>query len=81
MPDMSGLGKMIILVGLGLIVFGGLLMFMGKSLNSDNGLGWLGRLPGDIYIKRDNFTFYFPLATSLIISIVGSLLLYFFFKR
>jgi len=42
---------------------------------------WLGRLPGDIVIQRRNFSFYFPLATSLIISIVLSLLLWLFSRR
>ncbi|MCA9481231.1 MAG: DUF2905 domain-containing protein, partial [Nitrospira sp.] len=40
------------------------------------GLGWLGRLPGDIVIKRDSFTVYVPLATSVILSLVGSVILY-----
>jgi hypothetical protein len=40
------------------------------------GLGWLGKLPGDIYIKRDNFSFYAPITTGLVISIAVSLLLY-----
>jgi hypothetical protein len=37
---------------------------------------WIGKLPGDIYIKRENFTFYFPLATSIVISIILSLILW-----
>lgn len=45
------------------------------------GLGPLGRLPGDIIIKRDNFTFYFPLATSVLVSIVLSLLAWLIFRR
>ena len=35
---------------------------------------WLGRLPGDIVVERENFRFYFPLATSIIVSIIMSLL-------
>jgi len=41
----------------------------------------LGRLPGDLMIERENFRIYFPLATSLLISLIGSLLLYFFRHR
>ncbi len=81
MPDFGGLGKLIILMGLGLIAIGVVISLIGKWPSEGSGLGWLGRLPGDIFIKRDNFTLYFPLSTSIIISIVGSLLLYFFMKR
>lgn len=81
MPDFSGLGKLIIVVGLGLVILGVLISLLGKVPSEGNGLGWLGKLPGDLFIKRDRFTFYFPLTTSLIISLVGSLLLYFFMKR
>jgi hypothetical protein len=42
---------------------------------------FLGRLPGDIYIQRGNWTFYFPLATSILVSVFLSLLLYFFGRR
>ena len=81
MADFSTLGKMIILIGLGLVALGLVISLIGKWPSEGNPLGWLGRLPGDIFIKRDNFTFYFPLSTSIIISILGSLLLYFFMKR
>lgn len=81
MPDFSGLGKLIIVMGVGLVVLGLLISLLGKLPSEGNGLGWLGKLPGDLFIKRDRFTFYFPLTTSLIISLVGSLLLYFFMKR
>lgn len=81
MPDFSGLGKMIIFIGLGIVVVGIIISLIGKLPNEGHGLGWLGKLPGDFYIKRDNFTFYFPLTTSIIISIVGSLLLYLFMRR
>ena len=38
--------------------------------------GWLGRLPGDIFIKRENFSFYFPITTSILVSVVLGLVLY-----
>jgi hypothetical protein len=75
--DVSGFGKF--LVGLGglLLVVGAVLIFAGRL----PGLGILGRLPGDIYIKRDNFSFYFPLATSILLSIAMSLVLWLLFRR
>jgi hypothetical protein len=81
MPDWSWLGKVLIVMGLGLALMGALLSLLGKLPGSGNGLGWFGKLPGDILIKRDHFTFYFPLATSLLISVVLSLLLYFLSRR
>lgn len=65
---MGDIGKILVLLGAGLIVFGGLLVLLGKFPG-------VGRLPGDIYIKKDNFTFYFPLATCLLISLILSLIL------
>lgn len=78
---MTGMGKALILMGVLLLVVGAVFLALGKWSNSEGGLGWLGRLPGDFIIKRDHVTFYFPLATSIIISVVGSLILYLFFRR
>ncbi len=64
---MNELGRMMVAGGVVLIAVGLLVMFAGK-------LPWLGRLPGDISIERENFRFYFPLTTSIVISIVLSLL-------
>ncbi len=63
MPDTSTLGKWIVIVGLGLTLVGGVVWLVGKT-----GLP-LGRLPGDIRIERGGFSFYFPLATSILVSI------------
>ena len=60
-------GKILIFLGLTLILFG---LF----------IHYVGRFPGDIYIKRDNFVFYFPITTSILLSVVGSLLFYIFFR-
>lgn len=68
---MAPLGKILVVAGLLIAGIGLLLMVSGK-------VGWLGRLPGDIVIKRENFTFYFPLATSVLISVVLSLLFWLF---
>lgn len=81
MPEFSGLGKMIIFMGLGIVAIGIIISLIGKLPSEGGGLGWLEKLPGDFLIKRDNFTFYFPLSTSIIISIIGSLLFYFFMRR
>jgi hypothetical protein len=81
MPDWSGVGKTLILVGGILALLGALLTLFGKFPGMGGGLGWLGRLPGDILIKRENLTLYFPLTTSILISFALSLLLYFLSKR
>jgi hypothetical protein len=47
----------------------------------NTGIPFLGKLPGDIIIQRKNFTFYFPVMTSMILSILLSIILYFFFGR
>ena len=70
---MAGLGKTLIILGLVIVAFGIIFTFAGK-------IPWLGRLPGDIHIKRDNFTFYFPLATCIILSIFISLIFWLFKK-
>lgn len=72
-PQFQPLAKMIIIAGIALVVFGLILLFAGK-------IPFIGRLPGDIYIQRKNFTVYFPLATSILLSIIISLILYFFRK-
>ena len=78
MPDWMGVGKTLILVGGILALLGALLTLFGKM---GSGFGWLGRLPGDILIKREHVTVYFPLTTSVLVSIAVSLLLYFLSKR
>lgn len=66
---MPELGKSLIVIGLVIACIGVLLTLAGK-------VPWLGRLPGDILVKRENFTFYFPLATSILLSIILSLILW-----
>lgn len=63
------MGGFLIITGIVLTIIGVLVYFSDK-------LPFLGRLPGDILIKKENFTFYFPLATSIVLSIVISLILY-----
>jgi hypothetical protein len=66
-----GFGALMVLLGLVLLVAGNL---SGK-------VPWLGRLPGDIHIQRGNWSFYFPLGTCLVISIVLTLLFSLFGRR
>ncbi|MBI5196897.1 MAG: DUF2905 domain-containing protein [Nitrospirae bacterium] len=64
---MADAGKFLIILGTLMIVIGGLLMLSGK-------IPLIGKLPGDIMIQRKNFTFYFPLMTSVILSILLTLI-------
>lgn len=70
---MGALGKLLILLGV-FIVLIGLLLLIGEKIP------WVGRLPGDIVIRKKNFTFYFPLATSILISVILTLLFTLFRK-
>ena len=56
------------------MILGGVLLVLGALLSLGGRLPWLGRLPGDIVVERENFRFYFPLGTSIVISILLSLL-------
>mgnify|MGYP000698818629 CR=1 FL=1 len=67
MGEFNAFGKMLILMGGALVLIGALLLFAGK-------LPGIGRLPGDIYVRRGNFSFYFPLMTCIILSVILSLL-------
>ena len=67
---MSDLGKMLVVAGAVAILAGAVLMLVGRAHIP------LGRLPGDIVYRGKNSTFHFPLATSLLVSVVLSLVLY-----
>ncbi|MDD2580572.1 MAG: DUF2905 domain-containing protein [Desulfuromonadaceae bacterium] len=71
---MGNFGKPLIVMGLFLTV-AGLVIYFNPKLPT-----WLGRLPGDFAFKRDNFSFYFPLATCLLISAILSFVLWLFRK-
>ncbi len=68
-------------VGKFLIVVGIALVLIGLAVNVAPRIPWLGRLPGDIFIQRKDFTFVFPLTTCLIVSVLLTLLLNLFFRR
>jgi len=63
-------------MGILLIAVGVIIVIVGLLVYFSDRIPLIGRLPGDIRIQRENFTFYFPLATSIILSVVISLILY-----
>jgi hypothetical protein len=67
---MFEIGRLLVFLGIGLVVIGGIVILLGRT-----GLP-LGRLPGDIVYRGRNATFYFPLATSIMLSIILSLILF-----
>lgn len=67
---MQYMGRILIIAGIILILAGIILVIPG------NKLGWLGHLPGDIRIERENFRFYFPITTLLIISLLINLMIW-----
>jgi hypothetical protein len=74
---MAEMGRLLVVFGIVLVVIGGVVMLLGRT-----GLPF-GRLPGDIVYRGKNTTFYFPLATSILLSVVLSLLFFLIgrFKR
>ena len=76
MTEWGSLGKVFIGVGLCVALAGLLLLIVDRVPGAGNLLGWFGKLPGDISIRRDNFSFSFPLATSLLLSILLSLVFF-----
>ena len=75
---MIPLGKMLLVFGLVMVLLGLVLLVAGHFSGK---VPWLGRLPGDIYIERGSWTFYFPLVTCLIASVVLTLLFSLFGRR
>lgn len=71
---MENFGKMLLFFGLLMVVLGGLLLIGGKLFG-------LGRLPGDIFIQKGNFSFYFPIVTSIILSLLLTVILNIFLRR
>lgn len=74
MNDFSQFGKICLIVGL-VIAGVGLLMMIGGRIP------WLGRLPGDIFYKGEKFSFYFPITTSIVISVLLTLILWFLGRK
>ncbi len=67
MSEFSGIGKLLMIFGAIMLIVGALIWLGGK-------IPGIGHLPGDIFIKRGNFSFYFPIVTCIIISIILSLI-------
>ena len=66
----SETGKYIIIAGIVIVLLGVIIYFFHDKLN------WIGRLPGDIRIEKDNFRFYFPITTMILLSVFASLLIW-----
>lgn len=73
MFDTGTVGKMLLVIGALIALVGLIIIFLGRF--------GLGRLPGDIIIEKENFIFYFPLVTCVVISIILSFLIRVFFRR
>lgn len=71
---MQDIGRFLIITGIIIVAVGVILVLSAR-------LPWLGKLPGDLIIQRKNFTFYFPIATSILLSIVISFILWFLGRR
>lgn len=68
---MNGLGRSLVILGLALVAAGMVISLVPR-------IPWLGRLPGDIFIKKENFSFSFPLTTCILLSLLLSLILWLF---
>jgi heme/copper-type cytochrome/quinol oxidase subunit 2 len=66
--NFSNLGKIILFIGIGIAVLGGIILLLSK-------IPFAGKLPGDISIKRENFSFYFPISTSIIVGIILTIII------
>ncbi len=64
----SQTGKFIIFFGILIVIIGLIIYFFGSKL------GWIGKLPGDIRVEKENFKFYAPITSMILLSIVGSIL-------
>jgi hypothetical protein len=73
MFEFQQIGKLLIFAGIFILILGVLFLFGDK-------IPFFGKLPGDFYIKKKNFTFYFPIVTSIILSLIISLIIYLFRK-
>ena len=78
MSGLSGVGKLLFGLGVVLLLLGGTLWLVG---NLGGKVPWIGRLPGDMVIERGRWKFYFPLATSILLSLLLTLILSFLGRR
>ncbi|MBM4313233.1 MAG: DUF2905 domain-containing protein [Deltaproteobacteria bacterium] len=73
-PDFNGMGRILILIGLVVAGVGLVIVLAGK-------IPFLGKLPGDFLFRGKNFSFYFPLTTSILISVILTLILWFISRK
>jgi uncharacterized protein HemY len=76
MTEWEGLGRVLIAIGLAMATVGVLLVLSDRVPGIGTLFGWFGKLPGDVSIKRDQFSFHFPIVTSLVLSVFLSLVFY-----
>lgn len=74
MQELNGIGKV-------LILFGGLILLIGIGFLFGGKIPWIGRLPGDLFIERKNFSFYFPITTGILISLFLSFIFWFLSRK
>jgi hypothetical protein len=74
MPGFDSFGKT-------LMIFGAVLLVVGAALYFGAKIPWLGRLPGDIHVEKGNFSFYFPVVTCIIISVILTVVFNLFGRR
>ena len=74
MGEFGSFGKILIIFGIIMIIVGGLFMLGSK-------IPFLGRLPGDIAVEKKNFSFYFPITTCIIVSIILSFIMWLFGRK
>ena len=74
MFDLSGIGRILLVIGLVIAGIGLALVFAGK-------IPWFGRLPGDFFWRGKNASFYFPLTTSILVGLILTLILWFIHRR
>ena len=76
MTEWGGFGKLLIGLGVAVALVGALFLLVDRMPGVSHLFGWMGKLSGDILIKRNNFSFFFPLGTSIVLSVVLSLVFY-----
>ncbi|ABO50192.1 conserved hypothetical protein [Desulforamulus reducens MI-1] len=74
MTPFESIAKMLIFAGISIAILGGMLLIVGK-------IPGIGKLPGDIFVRKGNFTFYFPVVTSILLSILLTFIINLFFRR
>lgn len=72
----EGVGRLLIGIGVAIALLGALVLLAGRNPGVGSLFSWFGKLPGDIFIKRENFSLFVPLGTSILLSVLLSLVFY-----